>query len=489
MLPLSADTKTRLMKQAASDMAQGRLSKARSALQQLALAEPKRADIPYQLSRIAFEEGDRETCLAQLRKAVKLAPGNLQLTQHAAERFRHLGASDEALAAYDRLIAAPGSTLGAQADKAHYLQHLGRFDEAEKIFRKLLRQHPNEAQLYRIFLGGKKLSQGDPLLPAMEKLWTRKDLPEPARIQLGYALGKALDETGQPEKGFACVARANALQRKAAPFDNAAQDREFAAVRAAQADLPALPSAEPALSPRPVFVTGMPRSGTTLVERILAAHGEVSAGNELGLALKLAYGTFGAGEQMRPITDTARIEAFGKRYTTLARRDVPGDSPVITDKSILSYLIIGLLHRALPQARFIVVQRDPRDIALSIYKNYFNTGSHRYGNDLADIAHAIKRFRGFVAHWKEALPGVVHEIRYEALVSDPEPQSRALIAAAGLDWQDACLDFHKNKSGAVKTLSVSQARQPIYTGSAQAWKKHERELQPFIEAWGDEPWD
>ncbi|MCA1286571.1 sulfotransferase family protein [Salipiger bermudensis] len=488
MLPLSADTKARLMKQAASDMAQGRLAKARGALQQLALADPKRADIPYQLSRIAFEEGDRETCLAQLRKAVKLAPGNPQLTRHAAERFRHLGASNEALAAYDRLIAAPGNTLGAQADKAHYLQHLGRFDEAEKIFRKLLKQHPNEAQLYRIFLGGKKLAKGDPLLPAMEKLWARKDLPEPARIQLGYALGKALDETGAPEKGFACVDRANALQRKAAPFDNAAQDREFATVRAAQDTLPTLPSSE-ALSPRPVFVTGMPRSGTTLVERILAAHSEVSAGNELGLALKLAYGIFGAGEQMRPITDAARIEAFARRYTTLSRRDVPGDSPVITDKSILSYLIIGLLHRALPQARFVVVQRDPRDIALSIYKNYFNTGSHRYGNDLADIAHAIKRFRGFVAHWKQALPGVVHEIRYEALVADPEPQSRALIAAAGLDWQDACLDFHKNKSGAVKTLSVSQARQPIYTGSARAWRKHERELQPFIEAWGDEPWD
>ncbi|WP_417743086.1 sulfotransferase [Salipiger sp.] len=489
MLPLSADTKARLMKQAASDMAQGRLAEARNALQQLALAEPKRADVPYQLSRIAFELGDRETCLAELRKAVALAPDNPQLTRQAAERFRHLGATDEALAAYDRLIAAPGNSLGARADKAHYLQHLGRFDEAETIFRKLLKQHPNEAQLYRISLGGKKLAKGDPLLPAMEKLWARKDLPEPARIQLGYALGKALDETGQPERGFACVARANALQRKAAPFDNAAQDREFATVRAAQDALPPQPATASDLTPRPVFVTGMPRSGTTLVERILAAHSEVSAGNELGLALKLAYGIFGAGEQMRPITETAKLDAFARRYTTLARRDVPGDSPVITDKSILSYLIVGLLHRALPEARFVVVQRDPRDIALSIYKNYFNTGSHRYGNDLADIAHAIKRFRGFVAHWKQALPGVVHEIRYEDLVSDPEPQSRALIAAAGLDWQEACLDFHKNTSGAVKTLSVSQARQPIYTGSAQAWTKHERELQPFIKAWGDEPWD
>ncbi|MGR3376587.1 tetratricopeptide repeat-containing sulfotransferase family protein [Salipiger abyssi] len=490
MLPLSAAMKTRLFQQATGLMAKGQFAQAKAALTQLAQADPARPEIPFHLSRIAFEEGDRDACLAQLRKAVALAPGNLKLTQHAAERFRYFGCAEEALAAYDRLIAAGGQAVKARADKAHYLQLLGRFDEAEKIFRKLIRQHPNEAQLYRIFLATKKLSAGDPLLQAMERLWARKELKDGPRINLGYALGKALEETGQPQRAFACFARANALQREAAPFDNAAQDREFAAVQAAQAGLtPESAPSEP-LSPRPVFVTGMPRSGTTLVERILAAHSDVSAGNELSLALKLAYGMFGAGEAMRPLADTApeKLRAFAERYTTLARRDVPGDSPVITDKSILSYMILGLLHHALPEARFIVVQRDPRDIALSIHKNFFATGTHRYANDLADIAHAIKRFRRHVAHWKAALPGVIHEIRYEALVADPEPHSRALIAAAGLDWQDACLDFHKT-SDAVKTLSVSQVRQPIYTGSAQAWKKYERELQPFIEAWGDEPWD
>lgn len=489
MLPLSATMKTRLFQQATGLMARGRFAQAKAALTQLAQADPNRADIPFQLSRIAFEEGDRSACLSHLRKAVALAPTQPKLTQHAAERFRHFGCAEEALAAYDRLIAAGGKAVKPRADKAHYLQLLGRFDEAEKIFRKLIRQYPNEAQLYRIFLATKKLSPGDPLLQAMERLWTRKELKDEPRLNLGYALGKALEETGQPQRAFACFARANALQRKAAPFDSAAQDREFAAVRAAQEGLSPVAGAAP-LSPRPVFVTGMPRSGTTLVERILAAHNDVSAGNELSLALKLAYGMFGAGEAMRPLADTApeKLHAFAARYTTLARRDVPGDSPVITDKSILSYLIIGLLHHTLPDARFVVVQRDPRDIALSIHKNFFATGTHRYANDLTDIAHAIKRFRRHVAHWKAVLPGVIHEIRYEELVADPEPHSRALIAAAGLDWQDACLDFHKN-TDAVKTLSVSQVRQPIYTGSAQAWKTYERELQPFIEAWGDEPWD
>lgn len=490
MLPLSPAMKTRLAQQAKAEMSRGRLPQARAALTQLAQADPANPEHPFQLSRIAFEEGDRDACISHLRRAVALAPNHAQLTQHAADRFRHFGLSDDALAAYDRLIAAGGNTLKPEADKAHYLQLLGRFDEAEKIFRRLIKRNPGQAQLYRIFLATKKLKPTDPLIPAMERLWTRKDLPDTQRLHMGFALGKALDETGHSEKGFACIARANALQRAQAPYDPAAQDREFARVIAAQEGLTSpLPEGD-ALSPRPVFVTGMPRSGTTLVERVIAAHGDVAAGGELGIALKQAYRLFGAGEAMRPLAEepAEKIRRFAERYTTLTRRDVPGDTPVITDKSILSYLILGLLHHALPGARVIVVRRDPRDIALSIYRNFFETGTHRYGNDLADIAHAIKRFNRTVAHWKTTLPGVIHEVRYEALVADPEPQSRALVAAAGLDWQDACLEFYR-QTDTVKTLSVSQVRQPIYRSSAQAWTRFERELKPFFDAWGDEPWD
>lgn len=485
MLPLSPQRVTALRQQAAGAMARGQLGQAKTALQQLDLAGDTGPDTPFQLSRIAFEEGDRTACLAQLRRAVARAPGNARLLIHAAERFRHLGVPDEALAVYDTLAALPGQVLKARADKAHTLQLLGRFDEAEAIFRKLIKQHPHETQLYRIFLAARKTPPGDPLLRAMEKLWARKDMPADPRIHLGYALGKALAETGAPERGFACWSRANALQRTAAPFDNAAQGREFAAVVAAQADLPRndAPGA-----PAPIFVTGMPRSGTTLVERILAAHSDVSAGGELGHALRLSYQLFGAGEAMAPITDPAGLAGFAERYRTLARRDVAGNTPVVTDKSILSYLIVGLLHAAMPDARFVVVQRDPRDIALSIWRNHFVTGTHRYGNDLADIAHAIKRFRRVVAHWKTALPGVIHEIRYEDLVTDPEAQSRALVAGAGLDWQDACLSSHEG-GGAVKTLSVAQVRQPIHAGRARGWQTYQTELAPFIRAWGDEPWD
>ncbi|MDO6586160.1 sulfotransferase [Salipiger sp. 1_MG-2023] len=485
MLPLSPQRLATLRQQAASAMARGQLAQAKTALQQIDLFDTTGADAPFHLSRIAYEEGDRDACLSHLRRAAQRAPGNAKLLIHAAERFRALGAADEALPLYDALAALPGQALKARADKAHTLQLLGRFDEAEAIFRKLIRAHPREAQLYRIFLAARKTPPGDPLLKAMEQLWARKDLAPDQRVHLGYALGKALDETGDPARAFACWSRANAAQREAAPFDLAAQDREFDAVIAAQS---ALPQGTASGAPAPIFVTGMPRSGTTLVERILSAHSRVGAGGELGHALRLSYQVFGAGEEMQPITDAAKMRAFAERYRRLARRDVPGESPVITDKSILSYLVIGLLHAAIPDARFVVVQRDPRDIALSIWRNHFVTGTHRYGNDLADLAHSIKRFRAIVAQWQAALPGVIHQIRYEDLVTDPEPQSRALIAAAGLEWQDACL-APQDSSAAVKTLSVAQVRQPIHAGRARGWQKYEQQLAPFIRAWGDDPWD
>ncbi|MBE9636144.1 tetratricopeptide repeat-containing sulfotransferase family protein [Salipiger mangrovisoli] len=488
MLPLSAARKASLLDKVRPALAQGRLGEARAALEQVLPSEPDRGDLAFQLSQICFEQGDREACLRYLDRAVALAPGQPQVTATAIERYRALDRPEQALAAYDRQIAADPKAIKPRADKAHYLQLLGRFDEAETLFRALIKRHPATPELYRIFLATKKLSAGDPLLRAMEKLWAKRDLPDAQRLHLGFALAKAMEETGQTAKVFPYLARANALQRKAAPWDSAAQAREFAAVRKAQAGLLPAPDGAPPL--RPIFVTGMPRSGTTLVERILAAHPEVGAGGELGHALKLAYGYFGAGEQMRPIAEepTARVRAFADHYLRLAVRDSGHGRGAITDKSILCHLIFGLLDHALPAARIIVVHRDPRDIALSIYKNHFALGSHRYATDLADIATSIKRFRANVAHWKTALPGRIHEIRYEDLVTDPEEQSRALVAAAGLDWHPACLESHESK-GAVKTLSVSQARQPIYRGSAQAWKTYETELAPFIEAWGEEPWD
>ncbi|MBS0125518.1 sulfotransferase family protein [Thetidibacter halocola] len=462
---------------------------ARDAFAAVLKAAPRHAESLIFLSHIAFETGDAEGCLSALDQAVALLPDSAKARMLLAQRCGQLGQPDRALAAYDAAIALAPREIGAQADKAHYLQTLGRFDEAEALFRKLIRKHPNEGSLYRMFLATKKLPKGDPLLRQMQKAWADKTLPDGARMELGFALAKAAEDAGDLDRVFPLLNRANAIQAKLAPHDRAAREAEWRAFLDAQDGADLTPPDDPAPL-RPVFVVGMPRSGTTLVEQIVASHDTARAGGEMGHALRLAFRHFVKGGRVTPLRDLGRADLvhYAADYLGLARRDTQATAGVITDKSIQTHMIFGLVRRALPGARIVIVHRDPRDIALSIYKTPFRLGTHRYSNDLADIADEIKRFRRSVAHWRDRMPGALHEVRYEDLVADPEPRARALIAAAGLDWQDACLSFHE-RGGAVRTLSVAQVRQPIHAGRREAWRKFEAQLQPFIDAWGDEPWD
>ncbi len=467
----------------------GQLDEAEKTFSALLKALPSSPEVHFQLSRIAHMRGDQTERARHIAAALETKPGEVELNEAAVAAFTAAGDPEAALAAHDRLIAAFPGDIRRQVDKALTLQFIGRFDAAETLLRKLIRKHPEHGSLYRIMLATKKLPAGDPLMGAMTRALAHPRATDTSRMHLSYALAKACEDQGATQKVFGHLDRANGLQRKLAPFDRSARIAENQAYLSAQegADLTPIGATQPL---RPVFVTGMPRSGTTLVEQIIAGHSGATAGGELAHALKLAVRTFGTKDGMTPLDkiSDAQIGGYAAAYADLVRRDTGATSGMVTDKSIQNHLIYGLLHRAMPGARFIIVHRDPRDIALSIYKNHFRTGAHRYANDLSDIAFTIKMFRANVAFWKDRLPGVIHEIRYEDLVADPEPQARALIEAAGLDWEDGCLDFHQAQ-GSVRTLSLHQVRQPIYRGSAQAWRKYEKELAPFIAAWGDEPWD
>ncbi len=488
MLQMSPAQMTALYRDAQALYRKGRLAEARQTAQKLALAAPRHPDVHHLLSQIAYDSGDRDTCLKHLRKALKAAPGAAPLWSAAAARLRALNEPREALAAYDHLIGLDRKAIAPRAEKAHYLQLLGRFGESETQFRKLIAAAPHETELYRMFLGTKKLTPDDPLLAQMETLWRDARVTGEARMHLGFALAKAMDDTGQHDRTFVYLDAANGVQRDLAPYDPEIRRRELAGLMAAQ-DSDLTPLGDPPRL-RPVFVTGLPRSGTTLVEQILGAHSAVTAGGELGHVLRQAYARLGAAEHMTPLDQLtpAALRDFADGYLRMVRRDLAQERGVFTDKSIQTNLVFGLLHRALPGARFVVVHRDPRDIALSIYRNPFRLGTHRYACDFADIAEAIRQFRHSIALWQDRLPGVLHEVHYEDLVSDPEPQARALVAAAGLDWEDACLSFHERRT-TVKTLSVAQVREPIHARRRAAWERYATQMQPFFDAWGDAPWD
>ncbi|MCY4333935.1 MAG: sulfotransferase [Litoreibacter sp.] len=388
---------------------------------------------------------------------------------------------DPALAAFDRAANHSASAGEALSLKAELLRNLGRIEEALDAARAAIAAEPQTGSLYYTYASITRITPKDPMIVKMQDRFAKAGKGDPGRVYLGHALAKAMEETGQRAEVFRYLGAANRQLAKAFPYSAAIDE---AAVRETQALFESLgdaPVSTPDAAPTPIFVTGLPRSGTTLVEQILASHSQCEGAGEIALLGKELRAVFS-------VDVAARSEALtlaGNTYRAKLAERFPG-ADFVTDKSIASYSSIGLIRHALPDAKIIVVRRDPGDNALSIYKNLFEPGQHRYATDLRTIARFMRLFETQLYYWRKALPDAFYELRYEDLIAEPEAQSRALVAAAGLDWEDACLSFHENKRQ-VDTLSATQVRQPIYKSSVAAWRKYEDDMASFWDAYGDAP--
>ncbi len=366
--------------------------------------------------------------------------------------------------------------------KAGILQSQGQFAEAREYFARAFELDPTNGENYRLYLASHKSKPGDPIIERMQKLYKTAELTDVNRMNLAFAIAKALEDSKEFENVFRYLNEANALLRKSVLYNIQKRYSEVKLFKEAYINFdyisaPQLNICEAA----PIFVTGMPRSGTTLVEQIIASHSTMTSGGELGIGSRLSSKLIADSNSIHPVRDLkpAEISQLGTDYAKYVAERFP-EASRITDKSIKSYMHMGLLKLALPKARFIVVRRDPRDTLLSMYKNKFPEGTHSYAYDLKDLAHYYGTFVEMVDFWRERVPDWFYEVNYDELVSNPEEESRKLIDACGLDWEDACLNFHENKNK-VQTLSLYQVRQPITKASVKGWKRYEKELEPMIE--------
>ncbi|MDH3264254.1 MAG: sulfotransferase [Paracoccaceae bacterium] len=476
-----------LLKAAHRQLSAGETAAARATLDTLIARWPRLADAQAGRGFVARAEGDHGTALAAFEAALKLKPGEPSLLAARAETLATLGQARQAAEAWDALTARAPGALKPRLEKALALQAAGDFEAAGAAFRQALDLAPGNGEVYRLIAQSKRLTPEDPLIADMERLWARPDLPEPSRAHLGFALAKAMEDTGQSSRVFAYLRPANEAMRRAQPYDVAERERQVEAlIRCFEGmDFASLPSAPPEPF-GPVFVTGMPRSGTTLVEQILSAHSAVTGGGELAIFLREAERLLarpdGSLRQAATLTP-GELAGLGRRYEDLARRAVQFEGR-LTDKSIQTHLALGLVRAALPSARIVLVERDPRDVLFSIYKNVFMAGKHRYAYDLRDLARYWRAYRRIADFWRAAMPGGFHELRYEALVADPAPAARALLSAVDLPWEDGCLDFTGNRR-AVKTLSAVQVRQSLYSSSVGAWRPYAAELAEMIDELGE----
>lgn len=430
---------------------------------------------------------DHHRAAEMLEKALVLSKnGSAEAMVVLSQVYSHLDRDAEAADLIERALVLRPDNVMALNKKASLLQTAGRFEEADRMFRIALDHSPLDGDLFRNFIVSYKVKPGDPIVGQMQAAMARPDLPDRSRLSFAFALGKALEDQKDYTAAFPYIRQANDLTRKLYPYDISVRLAEVAAMQKSMRGFDWAGTRVPGTSDAsPVFVTGMPRSGTTLVEQIIASHSRVTGAGEIGVlqgaCQRLLMMRPDGYDDIRRLVDVAHpdIAAMGHAFIRELGERFPG-SDIITDKSITTYMYIGLVKLALPNARIIVVRRDPRDTLLSIYKNRFPEGTHLYAYDLRDLANYYATFVEMVEFWRGETPDWFIEVQYETLVANPEEESRKLIAAAGLDWEEACLNFHQNKRK-VDTLSVYQVRQPISGGSVKAWQRYEAELAPMID--------
>ena len=430
--------------------------------------------------------GQFASALASYDRVLALHPDHAEALNNRAAVLRDLGRPAEALTTCNRLLALRPDYAEAYSNKGIILTELGRIDEANDAIETATRIAPNNTRYSYLLATSKRSAADDPHLRAMEELARDTSaLSLDERIHLHFGLGKAYSDIEKQEQSFRHLLAGNALKRSQTIYDEAATLRLFEQMQASFSgtlmhDGQSL--GEP--SPVPVFIVGMPRSGTTLIEQILASHPKVCGAGEIDDFQKAVIALTGVTPEPSHLVDiTSRLTGdqlrrLGATYFARIKTIAP-TAQRISNKTPENFRFIGLIHRALPNARIIHARRDPVDTCLSCFSHLFSRGLP-YSYDLGELGRYYRAYEDMMAHWRGVLPeNVMLDLQYEELVNDLEGQARRIVAHCGLEWDAACLGFHRTER-VVRTASMSQVRQPIYTSSVGRWRALEPLLKPLL---------
>ncbi|RUV23288.1 sulfotransferase family protein [Mesorhizobium sp. M7A.F.Ca.MR.245.00.0.0] len=419
------------------------------------------------------------------RGTVARNPFHVRARIGLAETLQEAGRLDEALAVFREALAIRPKDADLLHGLGVGLMEKGKLDEAADLFRQALAINPAMATAWLMLTQVKRQKERDSELGGMEAQHAKAPQDSLARMQLSFGLGKANDDLRDYGRAFDYFAEGNAIRRKGINYDQARTRAEFEAMKATF-DAGFFEKHRPSSisDDTPIFIVGMPRSGTTLVEQIIASHPEVYGAGELSILKKAVGRQFPAtmpGGFPWGVSDMgdADFAEAGQAYLDMLHARYPNMRHV-TDKMPGNFLLVGFIHMMMPKARIIHCARDAAATCLSIYKVHFRGDSHRYGYDLGELADFHNLYTDIMRHWHTVLPGVVHDVRYEDFVADQDGQTRALIAHLGLPWDDAALSFHETDRP-VRTASAAQVRQPMYQGSVDLWKRYGDRLKPLLD--------
>ena len=455
---------------------------------------PDSVAVLNQYGEFLRQRGRPQEAMTLFSRALKLDGKNVETLRCAGNAFNELGMSDKALSCYRiALHEDPGNaTLHPSMGNAHMA--VGDRAAATASFRSALEIDPD---LVSAHLGLMSVGEDETCEADLEFLRRRAggNLPVHDRVDLRFALARGYARCGRHDEAFEAFVAANALRDDTGGgrFDMDGFARETAArIDVLDRDFFARRTGWGVRTGKPVFVVGMPRSGTTLVESILGSHPACHMGGELSLLEEVRLGLEGTGANRRDAADLPALwraldadamSAAGRRYAEAVETLAP-DAARVVDKMPHNFVNLWLVALMLPDARIIHCRRNPLDTCVSIFTQVFRK-SHAYKNDLRTLGLYYRKYLELMAHWTRVLPVPMHEIHYEDLVADQEDTSRRLVEFCGLDWDPACLDFHHG-SRTVLTASSLQVKKRMYNTSIDRWKRYAKHLGPLMEGLGME---
>ena len=383
-----------------------------------------------------------------------------------------MGRLDEAETNYRKAIALKPDFAEGHNDLGIMLQEQGRLDEAETNYRKAITLKPDYAEAYRYLTTIKKFDAQDEQYSKMQELYLDKNISEEQRCHINFGLAKACEDLGDYEKAFVHYSEGNALRKKLLNYNINQDIKLFKQIKftSPRIEQNSLVLDKLSKKPIPIFIVGMPRSGTTLVEQIISSHSKVTGAGELSFVGQLGSSI------ARGLSDsnTDSLINFRERYL-MKLQSVSNGNLIVTDKMPQNFRYIGLLAAAFPEAKIVHVKRNPAAVCWANYKQYFEVKSTGYCNTIDDVISYHKLYESLMVFWTNTLSKRIYNLDYEQLTVNQESETRQLIDYLDLDWDEKCLSPQNNKRN-VATASNVQIRKKVYRDSSEQWKKY----QPFL---------
>ena len=473
--------------EALSHQKAGRFEDAHREFRNVLALDPRHAESLHALGLIACRSGQYGAGVDLFRKAIDVEPSIPHFHVNLGNALYELGRSDEAIAAYHRMLELKPDSADTFGNLGRLYESLGRTDEACRAYEAAIELAPERGLFFRHRACARALGPDSGLLARMEQLASRLSfLPEHEQLELHFALGTAYADNGRDERAIGHFVAGNALKRKRIVYDEADALSSLIRIEKVFSKDFFMKRPDAGLAARvPIFIVGMPRSGTTLVEQILASHPEVFGAGELRLMPDLIANLSAAAKigfpELAQRLSLSQVNRLAEQYVGGLRRFAPTAARIV-DKRVYNFTVLGLISLMLPEAKIIHLRRDPFDTCFSCFSRVSGEDQLPFSYDLGELGRFYRGYSRLMEHWRQVLPrGMMLEVQYEALIEDFEPHARLIVDHCGLSWDDRCRDFYRTERS-VKTASALQVRQPIYRNAMGRGRRFKDFLVPLTVA-------